>query len=126
MTDKDLKLLSPPQKKVACNVLEKLGFSYGQIADIVGVQRTTAFNYAKAPIPQELEQFGTELNNAFSDYEVILAAKAAARIDDTIARARLGEALEVYKVMRNKDKPTTVQQFNFGKVLTDERKEFEL
>ncbi len=117
MTESDLQKLPPPERKVACNVLRRLGFSYGQIGQIVGVPRTTAFDYAQLEVPTDpdLERFRTELEAAFSDYEVILAAKAAARIDETIARAKISEALEVYKTMRGKER--VGNQVNVGVVL---------
>ena len=105
---KDIKKLPPPEKKVSCSVLRKLGFSYRQIKDIVNVPTTTAFNYAKGETPANLEQFETELKENFKDYEVILAAKAASRIDKTIDRATIKNALEVYTTMTNKDKAPAV------------------
>jgi hypothetical protein len=101
MTD-DLKLLPPPQAKVACSVLDRLGFSYGQIEKITGVKRVTAWRYAKAPIPEDMKHFESELNDMFSDMETIVAAKALARLDEKMAIAKISEALEVYKIMRNK------------------------
>ena len=121
----DLKLLPPPEKKATCIVLNRLGFSYRQIRDIVNVPTTTAFTWSKGEIPPDLEQFRTNLEENFKDYEVILAAKAAARINSTIARAKIKDALEVYRSMTNKDlkQPTVAIQQNIS--LEEQRKEVE-
>lgn len=118
----DLKLLPPPEKKVACSVLQKLGFSYRQIGEIAGVSKDSAQRYAVVPIPDDMRQFETNLNLAFKDFENVLAAKAMTRMDETIARARIGEALEVYKAMKGEKASATNVQIN--NIIGDKKQEY--
>jgi len=99
----DLKLLSPPEKKVASKVLRNRGFSLRQIENILGVSDSSALLYSKLETPEELTQFQAELEKQFTIREDIVAAKALSRIDNKMATARINEALDVYKVMRGKE-----------------------
>ncbi len=124
-----LSLKKPPKpvKMVACNILRRLGFSYRQVGAFVDVSKDSAKRYSQVEIPPELRQFATKLEEVFSGYEVILAAKAAHRVNETIVKAKIGEALEVYKTMRGLDKPgiqPQQTQVNIFTRLQKEDKEF--
>ena len=101
----DLKLLSPPEKKVVAKVLRNKGFSLRMIEDILGVSDNSALRYSKLETPEELTQFEAEIENQFKIKENIVAAKSLARLDEKIVSSRINEALDVYKVMRGKDNP---------------------
>lgn len=98
----DLKLLSPPEKKVISKVLKNKGFSLRMIASLLDVSPATAMRYSDNPTPEELKQFETEIQEHFSIKEEVVAAKALARMDEKMATSRINEALDVYKVMRGK------------------------
>lgn len=112
----NFKLMPPAKKKIACKVLKQLGFSYRQITEITGVPTTTAYTYSKEEIPPELERFGTELENAFKDFEVILAAKAAVRIEKCLPQAKIRDALDTYGLMMGKkqNNPVVAVQTNLN------------
>lgn len=101
MTD-DLNNLPPNEKKVAAKVLVNEGYSFREVETILGVDHTTVSRYSKAETPEALQQFETELTNIFRTVEHKIAAKALRRLDATIDRARVSEALDVYREMRGK------------------------
>jgi len=101
MTD-NLKMLPPPQKKVAAKVLVNEGYSTRTVEDILGIDHATVARYAKKDTPEALRQFETELIAAFALKEHQIAAKALRRIDTKIESAFIMDALEIYKSMRGK------------------------
>lgn len=101
MTD-DLKTLPPKEKRVASKVLINEGYSTREVEEILGVDHSSVSRYAKQDTPEELQQFETKLINIFRQTEHRIAAKALRRLESTIDRARINEALEVYKEMKGK------------------------
>lgn len=120
----DLKSLPKSKKKVVSKVLEDSGFTLSQIGTLLGVSPPTAMRYADGEVPDSLKEFEMKIKEAFTMKEQMIAAKALARMDEAMARARISEALDVYKVMMGKDsKNQTNVQVNVTPILGDKKAE---
>ncbi len=116
----DLKLLPPPEKKVAAKVLVNEGYSTRDVEELLGVDHVTVSRYAKQETPDEMKRFETQLTNIFAIKEHQIAAKALRRIDSKIDTAIIMDALEIYKSLRGKNVSginVQVNNFNADKYL---------
>lgn len=66
--NKDLKLLPPPEKKVAAKVLGEEGYSTRQIEELLEIDNVSAWRAIRGLTEPELEQFET-------DFRAMIAAK---------------------------------------------------
>lgn len=111
---KDLQILPKDKIKVAAKVLHEGGLSLSQVATILGVSDSSVSRWDDLPTPDKLQEFELFLRKQFDTKEKIVAAKALSRMDSKMDTARIGEALEVYKVMMNKGQPNQMTQVNIG------------
>lgn len=97
----DLKLLPPPEKKVAAKVLIENGYSLRKAEEILGMDKDTVNRYAKQPTPDEMRQFEALFSNYIKEnkqkglrlvYQRILELIPKERKIDQIVKA--GEFLE--------------------------------
>ena len=96
----ELKTLPKPEKKVAAKVLVNEGYSTREIEELLDADHSSVARWAKLDTPLELKKFEERLCDVFRQREHIVAAKALRRVEETVPRARILEALEVYKNMR--------------------------
>lgn len=99
----NLKDLPKHQKKVTAKVLVQEGYSLREVEDILGISDSSASRYAQEETPENLKEFEAKIAKVFRVHEHRIAAKALRRLDDIVPRARVNEALDVYKVMTGKD-----------------------
>ena len=120
----DLSRLPKSKKKVVAKVLSENEMSLRNIGTLLGVSKDSVNRYIDDPTPDSLRQYETDVRAAFTMREQVVAAKALARIDESMGRARITEALEVYKVMMGKDSKvqTNVQVNNFVPLLGGDTK----
>ena len=122
--NQDLTNLPKSKKKVVAKVLSEKELSLSQIGTLLGVDPSTAMRYRNAEVPEKMQEFAMKIREAFEMKEQVVAAKALARIDESMARARIGEALEVYKVMMGKDRPqTNIRVNNIIPIMQDKKAE---
>lgn len=119
----NLKQLPKPEKQVVAKVLVDKGFSLREVERILGVSDSSVLKYSKLETPEELKQFQAELEVQFKTKESIVAAKALAVMDEKITRARISEALEVYKAMRGNSNQGSVN-VQINNVLEDKKSQY--
>ena len=86
--NKDLKLLAPPEKKVAAKVLYDMGWSTRKIEGWLGVDYSIVSRYVKTPTPDELQQFATDFTIAIQSEKKRGIALGIKRLNELIPKER--------------------------------------
>lgn len=113
----DLKLLPPPEKKVAAKVLYQMGWASRKIEAWLGISNDTVLRAAQQPTPEELSQFESEFKLAISE---IKKEGLALTINQIMKRLpnerRLDTLVKVAEYFEGKSQPnnTVNMQLNIG------------
>jgi predicted transcriptional regulator len=76
--------LTKDQKQVVAKTLFDLNVSAQEVADTLGVNRSTVYRYSEKPVPAELRQFATEMKVIFSLKQQQIMAKILKNIEEVI------------------------------------------
>jgi len=114
----DLKKLPKPAKVAAVKMLRQFDFRILEIADILGIPKTTVHRYIHEK-DEVWEKVGSEIKKLVEAKEEVIAAKALAAIEKKMDRARFYELVGLYKVIRELRMPKVAiaQQINIQPIL---------
>jgi predicted transcriptional regulator len=122
----ELKLLPPPEKKVAAKVLYKLGWGLTKIEEQLGVSDTSVWRYAQEPTPDDLKEFETEFETAIANVKQKGLALAQKRILELLPKERrIDQVVRAAEYLEGKSGKgdTKVQINNFIPILGGKTKE---
>lgn len=122
----NLKLLPPPEKKVAAKVLYNMGWSSRQIEQWIGVDNVTVTRYKDLPTPEELQQFETEFTSVIQSEKKRGIALGIKRLNELIPKERkMSELVRGLEYLEGNDKsPKTNIQIN--NLIKKEKDEFDI
>jgi hypothetical protein len=122
MTD-NLKLLPPPEKKVAAKVLYNMGWASRKIEKWLGISDDTVLRAAQLPTPEELRQFEAEFTTTINGIKKEGLALTINQIMKRLpSERRLDTLVKVAEYFEGKKEPTTAIQIN--NYLKKEKDEF--
>lgn len=79
---KNLKNLSPKEKKVAAKVLGKQGYSSRKLEKILGIDNVTIWRSKKHQTPEEMKQFETDFTDAID----VMKKRGSAMVQERILK----------------------------------------
>ncbi len=122
MKTDELKLLPPPEKRVAAKVLHEAGYSTLKIEDWLGISDSTVLRASYAVVPEQLKAFEAEFKLSIEMSKkraLVMAHERMTKIIPTYKRLdHLVKAAEYFE--GKKDQPTTAIQNN-NITLSDEQ-----
>ncbi|HJX59227.1 MAG TPA: hypothetical protein VJ481_01560 [Patescibacteria group bacterium] len=82
----DIDLVSKEQKKVIAKTLLDLNYSAIEIAEFLGINRSTVYRYGEQPTSKEMQHFATEIKTIFTVKQYRIIAKILARMEVLVER----------------------------------------
>lgn len=70
--------------KATAKILFDLNFSAKYISETLGIHRTSVYRYSRKPIPEELQQFATEIKVMYTVKQHLLMAKCMEHLEKLI------------------------------------------
>jgi hypothetical protein len=109
----ELKLLPPPEKKIAAKVLYHMGWASRKIESWLGISDDTVRRAAEVPTPEELRQFEAEFTLAINEIKKEGLALTINQIMKVLQREkRIDSLVRVAEYFEGKNKSVINQQFN--------------
>jgi len=89
------------KKQAVAKTLLDLNYSATEIAEILGIHRTTVYRYAEKPLNDDLLQFSTEIQTLFTMKQYQLMAKILKNIEEIVDKTDdLRAMIVTYQVLK--------------------------
>ena len=82
----ETEIIAKDEKKIIAKTMFDLNYSATDIAELLGINRSTVYRYSQQPTGEDLQQFATEIKTIFSIKQYQIIAKILKRMDTMVEK----------------------------------------